>query len=169
MHATLSIGSLFLALSAFSAGVRAFHVESGTPCTTVGSACSYVSNDSSGGGSADTTVHGYCAPDLHCASNGATCANDDECYNYCGSGVCGGQGAGCNSQDTFALGQPGISCSGDYTCSEEGAVGQCLPSSEVKLVATNAAAPSQRARRHRRRSTQVQQRQVRAADLRARS
>lgn len=108
MHATLSIGCLILALSAFSANVRAFHVESGTPCTTVGSACSCrslppdaskdlrhvmltgffcdtdISNDSTGGGAADTTVHGYCAPDLHCASNGATCANDDECYNYCG-------------------------------------------------------------------------------------
>lgn len=43
-----------------------------------------ISDDSTGGGAASTTVHGFCAPDLHCASNGATCANDDECYNYCG-------------------------------------------------------------------------------------
>ena len=40
-----------------------------------------VSNDSSTGGSATTTVNGFCAPDLHCASQGAKCDDDESCFS----------------------------------------------------------------------------------------
>lgn len=48
-----------------------------------------ISNDSSNNGSATTTVNGFCAPDLLCASNGAKCSSDDECFNYCGEWALG--------------------------------------------------------------------------------
>jgi hypothetical protein len=73
-----------------------------------------VSNDSSAGGSSSVVVSGFCASDNVCASNGAQCSSDDQCYNYCGTdGVCGGEGAGCNTQSAFEAGQSGIACSGD--------------------------------------------------------
>lgn len=171
MHArSFSIGALALAIASLSARVAAFHVESGTACSAVGDACSYVSNDSSTGGSKSNTVQGFCAPDLTCASNGATCTSDDQCFNYCGGGVCGGAGAGCNTQDAFELNQTGIACDSGYTCSSNGNPGTCEASSTkpksnaVDAPVSNASA---KARRTKRRIPEFEHRQVRADDIRA--
>jgi len=134
----ISAGALLVLLNALSA--YSFHVEYGTECSTVGAACSYVSNDSSTGGSATTTVNGFCAPDLHCASQGAKCDDDDSCFNYCGTdGTCGGEGAGCNTQAAFLPGQAGIACDSEaFACTATGgSVGQCLPKDQVKIQAVD--------------------------------
>lgn len=181
---TMTIGALLFALNALTA--QAFHVEYGTSCSTVGEACSYVSNDSSTGGDEFTTVNGFCAPDLHCASQGAKCTSDDSCFNYCGTdGMCGGEGAGCNTQLDFVPGQPFIACdnSGDFRCTAtSGNVGQCLPSDQVTLAEVDdttdstptadapvAGASQVNARRSKRRldnETVYHQNQVRSEDLR---
>lgn len=165
MHAKTTIGAIALLFNALA--VSAFHVESGTACDTVGAACSYISNDESAGGSSNTVVSGFCASDNVCASNGATCSSDDQCYNYCGSdGICGGEGAGCNTQSTFEAGQTGIACGGDYTCSANGAVGQC----ELSPTAAAPGVSQANARRVKRRmndSSAIHARQVRSSDLRS--
>ena len=112
MHpTTFSIGTFLLALTALTAHIHAFHVESGTTCPTANAPCkcksrfhSYsfiiftfsidtrpmlgdkidISDDSSTGASKSTVVDGFCASNLICASNGAKCSSDDQCYNYCG-------------------------------------------------------------------------------------
>lgn len=164
MHAKTTIGAIALLLNALT--VSAFHVESGTACDTVGAACSYISNDSSAGGSSSTVVSGFCASDNVCASNGATCSSDEECYNYCGTdGTCGGEGAGCNTQSNFEAGQSGIACGGDFTCSANGTAGKC----EASASAAAPGASQANARRVKRRMNDnaFHARQVRSSDLRS--
>jgi len=174
MHSTTV--AIVLALAA-ALQINAFHVESGTSCSSAGATCSYISNDSSNNGSATTAVNGFCAPDLLCASNGAKCSNDDECFNYCGSdGTCGGEGAGCNTQATFSPGQTGIACGDGFSCSSTaGAVGSCqvgsaTPATTPKANAVDSAAAagaSQQTRRNKRRlSPEYHAHQVKARDLR---
>lgn len=167
MHAkTATLGAIALLFNALTA--HAFHVESGIACDSVGAACSYVSDDSSAGGSATTVVNGFCASDKVCASNGAQCSSDDECYNYCGTdGICGGAGAGCNTQSTFEPGQSGIACGGDFTCSANGEVGTCEVSNEVKAAAVPGASVAARRFKRRLDEASYHARQVRSSDLRA--
>ncbi|CAD6578619.1 MAG: hypothetical protein CYPHOPRED_000638 [Cyphobasidiales sp. Tagirdzhanova-0007] len=207
MHSNaLSLGPLLLAFVALSTHTAAFHVESGTSCSTPGAACTCtsafcmlcliqtqtnpappkdISDDASTGGSASTVVNGFCASDNICASNGAKCSDNNACYNYCGTdGLCGGAGAGCNTQSLFSAGQSGIACADDFTCTENGSVGVCKPSSQVTLSSASPASsslaestssattgsslsnPSSLARRAKRRMPFYHHRQVRAADLR---
>merc|ERR1712130_240077 len=165
MHAKTTIGAT-IALLLNAIAVNAFHVESRISCDTVGAACQYVSDDSSAGGSSSTIVNGFCASDNVCASNGATCSSDDNCYNYCGTdGICGGEGAGCNTQSTFEAGQTGIACGSDFTCSAHDSVGKC----EAAATAAAPGASQANTRRFKRRmnDSALHARQVRSSDLRA--
>lgn len=111
--------------------VRAFHFAAGTPCSGTG-VCSY--EYVIDGTATVVTVNGFCSPSGICAANGATCTADEQCFNYCGftSGVCGGVGALCNSQDvTDPEGQVAITCNTPFAiCSEDTEQGICvLPAS----------------------------------------
>ncbi|EJU02019.1 hypothetical protein DACRYDRAFT_107740 [Dacryopinax primogenitus] len=120
----------FIVLFGLTALVLAFNEVPGPSCEGTGNACSY--SYVSGGG--DTvTVNGFCAPNGFCADNGAACTTSDQCYDYCGNGVCGGLGATCDSTDAFSHNQFSIACytDGGYTCNADGSTGQCVLSASL--------------------------------------
>ncbi|EJU02020.1 hypothetical protein DACRYDRAFT_100233 [Dacryopinax primogenitus] len=107
--------------------VRGFQEVGGSPCTTVGSACSWSYLNSGG---STVNANGFCAPNGFCGDNGATCSTSDNCYDYCGNGVCGGLGATCNTKAAFSHNQFNVACytNGGYTCNAEGSNGSCVSS-----------------------------------------
>jgi len=106
-----------LSLLGAASYVYAFAEEGGGPCDTVGEACSWQSFNSAGN---IVTFNGFCAPDLFCGDNGASCTTDDNCYDFCGAGICGGEGSTCTSTVPFAHNQEEIACfTPGFTCTTD--------------------------------------------------
>ncbi|KZO93546.1 hypothetical protein CALVIDRAFT_251366 [Calocera viscosa TUFC12733] len=122
----LSYATLLPLLALLTPFASAWAESGGGPCTVVGSSCSWVALN---GDENLQTFNGFCAPDLYCGDNGATCTSDDSCYDYCGTdGTCGGNGAACNSNEAFAHGQGDITCfTPAFTCNY--ANNACIPAS----------------------------------------
>jgi len=127
----MSFRSIATAISLLGAAayVSAFAEGPGGACDTVGAACTWEAENSSG---APTTFSGFCAPDLICGDNGASCTTDDNCYDFCGttSGLCGGEGAVCTSTAPFSTGQEEITCfTPGFTCTSDDPTvgGTCVP------------------------------------------
>ncbi|KZO93547.1 hypothetical protein CALVIDRAFT_251399 [Calocera viscosa TUFC12733] len=121
-----SFSTLFALLALLIPFASALANLPGTPCTVVGSSCSWPGIEVDG---VPHSYNGFCAPDLYCGDDGAICTSDDNCYDYCGTdGTCGGNGAVCTSNVAFAHGQGQIACfTPAFTCSPT--TYTCIPAS----------------------------------------
>ncbi|KAH8917890.1 hypothetical protein BT69DRAFT_623473 [Atractiella rhizophila] len=108
---------------------RGFHWKPGSyscPRCEPGEQCSYLYQVESG--VEKTKVEGWCAPNYHCADNGAKCESDENCFGWCSDGICGGNGSICNTQAPFEHTDIHweYSCfTPEFECTTEGTLGVC--------------------------------------------
>ncbi|KAK9896741.1 hypothetical protein P389DRAFT_211429 [Cystobasidium minutum MCA 4210] len=144
---------LFVAAGLATTYVSAFQQEASAEVCTPFQPCSYTyTGFDVGGNEIQVTASGNCNSEGQCLGNGAVCANNDQCYNFCSetTGTCGGAGAECYSRAAEAYPALYIVCdSPGYTCSvdcEDPNFGNC-PEAGVCTLAASQAARFRKARR----------------------
>ncbi|KAH8928278.1 hypothetical protein BT69DRAFT_578779 [Atractiella rhizophila] len=128
----------FLLLSLLHIQTLGFQYSPGTRCKTPGEPCSYEYIPF--GQPPAERVTGFCAPNGFCMDNGAKCQSDDECFGWCGNGICGGHSALCNTKRKYT--RRDVMPFWDYACftphfkcssTAEGDLGSCVASDGTEV------------------------------------